>query len=89
MLPCIVFLNAPTYFATAVSYACKKIIKQRPEANVTKLFRRNYVAMSVTSVKILSEYATSGVNYAKNSFIILATEANVIILFYSVIYEFS
>jgi hypothetical protein len=42
-------------------------------ANVIELFGRNYVAISVTSVKIIGKHATSGVNYALNSFIILAT----------------
>jgi hypothetical protein len=36
-------------------------------------FRRNYVAIGTTSVKIIGNYAASGVNYAFKSFIILAT----------------
>ncbi len=37
-------------------------------------FRRNYVAISVTSVEIIGKYAASGINYAKKSFIILAAD---------------
>jgi hypothetical protein len=33
-------------------------------------FRRNYVAIGVTSVKIIGKYTASGVNYALKSFII-------------------
>ncbi len=42
-------------------------------ANVIKPFQCNYVAIGVTSVKIIGKYAASGVNYAPKSFIILAT----------------
>ncbi len=46
---------------------------QGPVANVMKLFWRNYVAIGITSVKIIGKYAASGVNNALKSFIILAT----------------
>ncbi len=42
-------------------------------ANVIKLFWRNYVAIGVTSVKVIEKYADSGINYALKSFIILGT----------------
>jgi hypothetical protein len=44
-------------------------------------FCRNYVAINITSVKILGKYAASGINYGQKSFIILAPVANVIKLF--------
>ncbi len=45
-------------------------------------FRRNYVAIGVTTVNIIGKYAASGVNYALKSFIKLATVANFIQLFH-------
>jgi hypothetical protein len=34
-------------------------------ANIIKLFRHNYIAIGVTSVKTIGKYAASGVNYTK------------------------
>jgi hypothetical protein len=36
-------------------------------AKVIQLFRPNYIAINVTSVKIIRKYASSGVNYAKKN----------------------
>ncbi len=44
---------------------------------LSNFFWRNYIAIGVTSVKIIGKYAASGVNYAQKSFIILATVVNV------------
>jgi hypothetical protein len=44
-----------------------------PVANVVKLFWRNYIAIGITSVKIIGKYAASGINDAQNSFMIVAT----------------
>jgi hypothetical protein len=41
--------------------------------NVTKLFRRIYIPIAITSVKNTEKYTASGVNYALKSFITLAT----------------
>jgi hypothetical protein len=35
-----------------------------PVANVIKLFWRNYIAIGITSVKIIEKYAASGIKYA-------------------------
>jgi hypothetical protein len=45
-------------------------------ANVIKLFPRNYIAISVTSVKIIGKYAASGLNYTHKSFLILDPGSN-------------
>ncbi len=45
-------------------------------------FRRNFIAIGVTTVRITRKYTESGVNYAKKSFITLA--AGVIIFSYAI-----
>jgi hypothetical protein len=37
-----------------------------PLANVIKPFLRNYVAIGITSVKIIEKYAAGGVNYGQD-----------------------
>ncbi len=49
---------------SGITYGLKSFIAKAPVANVIKLFRRNYVAISITLVKIIGKYATRGVNYA-------------------------
>ncbi len=56
------------YFVRSVnvSETCFKILT--PVANVIKLFWCNYIAIGITSVKIIGKYAASGVNYAQKKF---------------------
>jgi hypothetical protein len=50
-------------------------------------FRHNYVAIGISSVKIIGKYAAIGINYALKSFMILTTGPNVVKLFTPVTYE--
>jgi hypothetical protein len=52
------------YYDTATIKAVNGFIVQAPVANVTKLFSMYCVTISITSVKIIEKYATSGINYA-------------------------
>ncbi len=52
------------FFNNCLSYINLFLCHMHPVANVIKLFLRNYVAIGVTSVKIIEKYAASGVNYA-------------------------
>jgi hypothetical protein len=45
-----------------------KVLKLGPVSNVINFFRRNYVAIGVTSVKIIGHRAASGINYAQRFF---------------------
>jgi hypothetical protein len=56
--------NTLAYYDTATITAVNSFIVQAPGVNAIKLFQRNYVAIVITSVKIIGKYAACGVNYA-------------------------
>jgi hypothetical protein len=75
----------PMILTVVTPITLKFFITLTPAANVIKLFPPNYVAIGVTSVKIIGKYTTGGITYALKSFIILATRPNVIKVFTFVI----
>ncbi len=56
-------IAAPVLVLVNVSHSHPS--QQCAVANVIKLFKPNYVAIDIASVKILWKYGASGVNYAK------------------------
>ncbi len=64
-------------------------ISLTPAANVIKLFWPNYVAIGVTSVKIIGKYTAGGITYAFKKFYNIGHRAQCNKTFKSVIYGFS
>ncbi len=52
------------YYDTATITAVNGFIVQAPVAIIIKLSSTYYVAIGITSVKIIVKYAASGINYA-------------------------
>ncbi len=52
------------YYATELIIFFKSFAILTSVENVIKVFLCNYIAITVTSVKIIGKYAASGVNYA-------------------------
>jgi hypothetical protein len=69
------------YTNSSVDYAEKGFITFAPVAKVIKLFKCNYAAISITSVKIIRKYTDNCMNYTEKGFITLTPVAKVIKLF--------
>ncbi len=58
----------------ATQYKLNYLIRPNQWPSLQNLFGQNYVAISITSVKIIGKYAPRGVNHSEKSFITLATD---------------